>query len=342
MKDLAYPYFDQAGQLLRYVGTTLDGTESKGRERALLDAQEQLRRSEQRWQFALEGGRQGVWDWDMRRDTVYYSPEYKRMLGYAADEPFPTDAAAGFARFHPDDLAAANAAVERHLRGEVPFYSAQFRVRCRDGSYIWVESRGMVVERTPDGAPARMIGTHADITDRRRITDAVVDAEARLRLAIEGARLGTFDWNVGAGTMAASDLCRELFGLPRGIPVSREHFMAAVHADDRDRVAGLAERAGAARGGFKDEFRVVWRNGPAQRGARAPCERGRDRQPGQDGVPRHELLTPLNGIMGMTGLALRRATDPKVVDYLAKAQTASKKGPTAPSRARLRPATRPK
>ena len=75
VKDLAYPYFDQAGQLLRYVGTTLDGTESKGRERALLDAQEQLRRSEQRWQFALEGGRQGVWDWDMRRDTVYYSPE---------------------------------------------------------------------------------------------------------------------------------------------------------------------------------------------------------------------------------------------------------------------------
>jgi len=80
-----------------------------------------------------------------------------------------------YARIHPDDLAGMKAAEEAHLRADTPFFFVEFRMRHKDGHYIWVESRGMVVERTPDGEPRRIIGTHTDIT-RRKALDASLQA----------------------------------------------------------------------------------------------------------------------------------------------------------------------
>jgi PAS domain S-box-containing protein len=141
-------------------------------------AEHALRASEARWQFALEGGAQGVWDWDIRTNQVFYSRQWKAMLGHTEDE-VGNDLDEWAKRVHPADLTQALADIAHHLDGQTPVYENEHRVRCKDGSYKWVLDRGQVVERAPDGRPLRAIGTHTDITEHKRI-EAELEKEAGL------------------------------------------------------------------------------------------------------------------------------------------------------------------
>lgn len=122
--------------------------------------------SEERWKFALEGAGEGVWDWDLESDQVFRSGQWFKIYGYAEDEVGKT-AADGRKLMHPDDIARAVEELNAHLQGKTPLYSSEYRLRCKDGSWKWILSRGMIVSRSPDGRPARMIGTHTDISERK-------------------------------------------------------------------------------------------------------------------------------------------------------------------------------
>ena len=128
--------------------------------------EEALRESETRWRFALEGAGHGVWDWDARTNRVYFSPRWKAMLGYEEDEIGDT-LEEWEKRVHPDDLAACREDLRRHFRGETPLYENEHRLLCKDGTYRWILDRGMVVQRTQEGEPLRVVGTHTDIHERR-------------------------------------------------------------------------------------------------------------------------------------------------------------------------------
>lgn len=128
--------------------------------------EEALRESEERWKFALEGSSEGVWDWNIQTNEVLYSRHWKRMLGYSENEISNT-LDAWKQLVHPGDLPAAQATIQAYLSGERADYQLEHRLRCKDGSWKWILSRGMVVARTPDKQPTRMIGTHLDITARK-------------------------------------------------------------------------------------------------------------------------------------------------------------------------------
>ncbi len=141
-------------------------------------AETALRESEARWQFALESTAQGVWDWDLRTNRVFYSHQWKAMLGYADDEI--GDSLDEWAkRVHPADLTQALADVAHHLDGHTPVYENEHRALCKDGSYKWILDRGKVIERAADGQPVRVIGTHTDVSAYKRI-EAALEREAAL------------------------------------------------------------------------------------------------------------------------------------------------------------------
>ncbi|MBL7650421.1 MAG: PAS domain-containing protein, partial [Candidatus Hydrogenedentes bacterium] len=133
-----------------------------------------LRESEARWQFALDGAGDGVWDWNIRTGHVYRSPRWVTMLGYEVGEISDT-IDDWSSRLHPDDLAPALAAQDVHLKGESPLFTHEVRMRCKDGSYKWIRARGLVVERDPDGRPLRMIGTHSDIDEAKARENQILD-----------------------------------------------------------------------------------------------------------------------------------------------------------------------
>lgn len=125
-----------------------------------------LKRSEERWQFALEGSSDGVWDWNVETNEVFFSNRFKEMLGYKANE-MSNHLDEWDTRIHPDDKKRVYADIKKYFNHEVSIYENEYRMKCKDGSYQWRLSRGKVVSWSEDDEPLRMIGTHMDITDRK-------------------------------------------------------------------------------------------------------------------------------------------------------------------------------
>ncbi|MDX8399919.1 MAG: EAL domain-containing protein [Gallionellaceae bacterium] len=131
---------------------------------ALRKAQE----SEERWKFAIEGAEDGIWDWNPSSDEALYSKRWKEIIGYAEHE-FPSTGAAWLEHLHPTDLERFESAVQACFIGSHDSYFIEFRMRCKDGSWKWILSRGKLISRDADGNPLRMLGTHSDISKRKAV-----------------------------------------------------------------------------------------------------------------------------------------------------------------------------
>jgi len=128
-------------------------------------AREALLESETRLRLAVKGGNVGLWDWDLPTNRVFLSPEWKRQIGYE-DHELADDLGAWQTRVHPEDLAAKLELIRDFQAGRVPKYENEFRLRHKDGSYRWILSQGLLITDAA-GKPARMLGTHVDITGRK-------------------------------------------------------------------------------------------------------------------------------------------------------------------------------
>ncbi|QYM77927.1 response regulator [Horticoccus luteus] len=146
---------------------------------------EALRVSEERWGFAIEGAGDAVIDVDIKTGAAVLSPRWAQMLGYAPEELGAT-LQEWMGRIHPDDAPAMQVALHEHMAGRTRSCVNEHRLRRKDGSYLWVLSRSLVVRRDPSGNPVRLIGTTSDITERKQSEKALRDARAA---AEESARL---------------------------------------------------------------------------------------------------------------------------------------------------------
>ncbi len=142
-----------------YIVTIRDISERQAAERVLRD-------SELRWKLALEVSGEGVWDWDISKNTFIYSSKWLGMLGYSREE-LPQKQSPWDQLIHPDDADNFSAAMHAHLFGKSSAVEVECRMRCKDGAWKWIHSRGMVVTRSErSGRPYRFVGTHTDISYR--------------------------------------------------------------------------------------------------------------------------------------------------------------------------------
>jgi PAS domain S-box-containing protein len=142
-----------------------------------------LRESEERLTLAFAGAQEGVWDWNLETGAVVYSSHWRKMLGYGEDEIEP-HVSAWERLLHPDDRAVVREVVDGVLRGERD-YTVEFRLRHKEGHYIHVLSRGFPVRREPDGFVGRIVGTHFDLSERKRAEEALKRAHEELEVRVK-------------------------------------------------------------------------------------------------------------------------------------------------------------
>lgn len=153
-----YPIDDGNGGISHVIEYTRDITERKRSEEA-------LRSSEERYALAAKGANDGLWDWDLTTNRIYYSYRWESMVGYGEGEltPRPDE---WFSRVHPDDRGELELKLNAHLKGQSSHFESEYRIRHKDSSYRWMLTRGLAV-RKEDGRPYRMTGSQTDITTRK-------------------------------------------------------------------------------------------------------------------------------------------------------------------------------
>jgi PAS domain S-box-containing protein len=157
--------------------------------------EEALKASQELWQFALEGAGDGVWEYNFQSKKVFFSKQYKRMLGYQEEE-FSNNPNEWMSRIHPEDLPMILKTDEAYYAGEINSHQREYRILHKNGDYIWVLDRGMLVNRTPEGFPERIIGTHSDVTDRKRSEQALSNKEEKYRSIITNMNLGLIEVDI--------------------------------------------------------------------------------------------------------------------------------------------------
>lgn len=155
----------KVGENRHFTGIIRDITEQQEAERA-------LRESEERYALAAKGANDGLWDWNLDENRIYYSPRWKEMLGFGEGE-IGNSPDEWFRRIHRDDLDPFMEALQAHLDGQTATLRCEYRIRRKSGEILHMVARGIAV-RSQDGHAYRMAGSQSDITDRRRAEERLV------------------------------------------------------------------------------------------------------------------------------------------------------------------------
>jgi PAS domain S-box-containing protein len=181
-------------------------------------AEEELRMSRERFELAVLASQDGLWDWDVARDDVWYSAQMRKMLGYDEDE-FPNRPGETEKRVHPDDHARWRAALHGHITGATDHLAMEYRIRHKDGSYRWVRDRGVALRRT-DGRAYRIAGSREDITERKT-------SEERFRSAVAAMQDGILVLDADGSIVSCNAAAERILGL------SAEQIMGRTPHDPR-------------------------------------------------------------------------------------------------------------
>jgi len=145
-------------------------------------------------EMILDSVKIGLWDWDLKTGKVIYSKQWENVLGYGEGELEQT--VESWARaVHPDDLAAAEAAIDRCLT-EASEYVAEFRIKKKNGTYIWAQDKGVVTERDENGKAVRFVGVLQDITGIKSVEEQLKEKRAQFDIVMHLSGLGMWDWDI--------------------------------------------------------------------------------------------------------------------------------------------------
>ena len=209
-------------------------------------AARERRHSAEQLELALQGADLGLWDWDLRGDRFLHNEVTRKQLGYAPGE-IGSFGGEWHGIIHPVDRALMLAGVEAHFRGETPAYECEFRVRHKNGGWVWLLSRGKVVERDEFGIAVRMAGTHMDLT-RRKATEAQMERSAELlKRTGELAQIGGWELDLASSRLDWTEQVYRIHELEPGIMPTLDNAID-FYAPDAQPAIRAAVEAGARHG----------------------------------------------------------------------------------------------
>lgn len=200
------------------------------------ETEQALRQKEAQLQLAVQSSNTGLWDWNFRTNEVYYSPIWKRQLGYA-DAEIPNHYREWEDRLHPEDAPRVRRQIETQVKKATPHFEMEYRMRHRDGSYRWILSQATLYTDA-DGKPERLAGSHIDITPRKEHEEMVRESAERFRQMTDAMRevfwlvdvsTNKIDYISPAYEIVTGRTCESLYADPAG-------WVNMVHPEDREKV----------------------------------------------------------------------------------------------------------
>jgi len=244
---------DSAGQVTGYVGINIDITKRK-------EIEEALKASDERFALAMEAAQDGLFDWDLRTNSIFYSPGWKRILGYDDDE-LKNEFDTWSTLTHPEDVETSWAMLNEVIERRRPRFELEFRMRHKDGSWVDILSRANALF-DEHNEPTRVVGTHVDITERKKSRARVEELVTKLEQAQDVARLGSWEYELATEQSTWSKQMFRIAGIDpsQGEPSWQEH-QSRVHPDDWPKVMNaFSEGLQLGRAHFF-EYRVAWSEG---------------------------------------------------------------------------------
>ena len=242
------------GKPAKLVGAFQDISAQVSQRKALEEVNERIA-------VATRNGRIGIWDANLETGKTLYSDIWCELLGYTTEE-ISDDGRQWIEFVHPDDAERALQADVEHIRGDAPHFEEQFRMRHKDGHWVWILDRGQITARNENGDPIRMIGTHTDITRQKQAEEERRLLDERMAIATKSGGIGI--WEVELLTQKAHWDSRmfRLFGRPEALDVPVfDIWNEQVYPEDRQRVEAAIFARAADRGQMDDEYRIVWPDG---------------------------------------------------------------------------------
>jgi PAS domain S-box-containing protein len=224
---------DSAGRAVRIAGSVTDIDAQR-------QAEDRLRKSEERYATAMTGSNEGHWVWDLATDEMFASPTMKDIFDLPPDLEFTTrQAFLQHVNVYPSDYAELQKRIEDHLAGITPRMELEYRIILRgSGAIRWIQSRGQCF-RDDDGRAVRMAGATIDISERKRAEMALRQSEERFALAVAGSNDGIVDWDIVNDRMYSSEQAMRIVGVESDVTVrSRAEWRDLVkyHPDDLQRM----------------------------------------------------------------------------------------------------------
>ncbi|MEO8525789.1 MAG: diguanylate cyclase, partial [Caldimonas sp.] len=202
--------------------------------------------SAEQLELALQGADLGLWDWDLRGDRFKHNEVTRQQLGYAPGE-IGEFGGEWHSIIHAVDRERMVSAVEAHFRGETPAYECEFRVRHKNGHWVWLLSRGKVVERDEFGTAVRMAGTHMDLTRRKAVESQIEKSTEMLKRTGELAHIGGWELDLASLRVDWTEQVFRIHELEPGAMPSLEKAIDFYAPEARPQIRAAIE-AGAAHG----------------------------------------------------------------------------------------------
>ena len=204
-----------------------------------LSTKEGIEMVEDKWRLALDAAGDGMWDLNMQTGKIFFSPKWHDIFGYNSSEISSWDTWAS--KIHPEDHPKYKKKVEDYVAGLTSSYSVEQRFLCKDGTYKWILSRGVIISKTSDGKPLRAIGTHHDINDKKIAEEALKTSRETFASAFDHSGIGIALIGPDGKWVDVNGVICEMTGYPKEELMKLTHYDVTYPAD-RDIDRGLIDQ----------------------------------------------------------------------------------------------------